>query len=95
MSDIPEAKVILEHGRRCWLWVVRDCPYCHQEHTHGGGKTDGDPRDLLGHRVSHCTTGPGVGGGYVLTANRLQVWLTLAVAWCAERMRGAGGEVAA
>lgn len=34
------------------------CPYCKQEHVHGGGKSGDDVRQFLGHRVSHCSSGP-------------------------------------
>jgi hypothetical protein len=41
-------------GHREWfLWVVLDCPYCHQRHTHGAG-ADGTTD---GHRGAHCSDG--------------------------------------
>jgi len=49
-----EAIVTLEKGRDCYLWIVKKCPYCEKKHTHGGGKLNNDPRELLGHRLSHC-----------------------------------------
>ena len=37
------------------LWIVDRCPYCLQQHTHGGGKIgEHDPRKQLGHRHAHC-----------------------------------------
>ena len=47
----------LTQGRKnpeVWLWTVKQCPFCGQEHTHGGGKYEGDPRDLLSGRSPHC-----------------------------------------
>ncbi len=36
--------------RTHYLWVLLDCPHCHQRHTHGAGR-DGT---VDGHRVAHC-----------------------------------------
>ena len=37
-----------------WAWVIPVCPYCGRKHLHGGGPFDGNPRDFLGARMSHC-----------------------------------------
>ena len=62
---IPSAPAILQRGRECWLWIVPSCPFCGKRHTHGGGPLDGDPREYLGGRASHCWLGDG--GQYILT----------------------------
>lgn len=59
---IPVAAAHLVRGRQNWLWQVRHCPFCGGRHQHGGGRLDGDPRRLLGHRVADC----GAAGGYLL-----------------------------
>ncbi|TQE91480.1 MAG: hypothetical protein FKY71_20200 [Spiribacter salinus] len=56
-AGIPNAYAVLRwHGRRkrtrYATWVVRSCPFCGERHEHGGG--DGDPREFLGYRESHC-----------------------------------------
>jgi len=43
-----------------WIVVVR-CPYCHEQHQHGGGS---GPTPCFGHRLSHCQGFEG--GGYLL-----------------------------
>lgn len=57
-ASFPEAKARLDAGTGpgCWLWVVEQCPYCKKQHTHGGGPRSGDPREYLGHRLSHCAS---------------------------------------
>jgi len=50
----PPAFVTLRRCRDVNLWVVAHCPLCGQKHVHGGGSLDGDPRELLRHRVPHC-----------------------------------------
>ncbi len=50
----PEAEVVLERQGDRYLWVVLCCPICGRRHEHGAGSVDGNPRDLLGHRVAHC-----------------------------------------
>lgn len=37
-----------------WMWRVLGCPFCREEHWHGGGRFDRDPRTFLGGRVPHC-----------------------------------------
>lgn len=37
-----------------FLWIIQRCPFCKQQHQHGGGTIGEDPRDHLFHRVSHC-----------------------------------------
>lgn len=47
-------------------WVVARCPFCGKRHWHGAGPPDGDPREFLGSRVSHCS-GDAYGGDiYIL-----------------------------
>ncbi len=36
------------------LLILAECPYCGQQHMHGGGEPGTDPRDFEGHRGSHC-----------------------------------------
>lgn len=49
--EIPVAYCWLDRSRTIWVWRFI-CPYCGHLHAHGGGPLDGDPRCLLGHRVS-------------------------------------------
>src|SRR5262245_40090053 len=49
-----EVEVVLKRGEDVWLWVIERCPFCGEEHVHGGGSLDGNPRRLLGYRVAHC-----------------------------------------
>lgn len=55
MSDkkAPNVAARLIQLPNCYLWECV-CPYCHELHTHGGGRPGGDPKSFLGHRVSHC-----------------------------------------
>jgi hypothetical protein len=47
-----------------YVWRVVRCPFCPENHQHGGGVVGrDDPRRFLNHRVAHCV---GVGGGYRL-----------------------------
>jgi len=62
----PEARARLIKGHDCWLWVVDHCPLCGRQHAHGGGALDGDPRQLLGHRLAHCQEGSTEPQGYIL-----------------------------
>jgi len=68
LLNVTLAPAELERGRECWLWNLPKCPHCGARHQHGGGKLDGDPRRLLGHRVAHCCHSNPEGHGYVLTA---------------------------
>jgi hypothetical protein len=37
------------------LWLVKQCPYCGRQHTHGAGPLyGGNPFHLLGERAAHC-----------------------------------------
>jgi len=53
-ATYPQAPAVLKSSRGCYLWIVPRCPLCGGQHQHGGGFLTGDPRMLLGHRVSHC-----------------------------------------
>lgn len=71
-KSIPtaEAELVKSEDGSVWLWVVRNCPHCHQEHVHGGGAMGNNPRNLLSHRVGHCLSS---NVGYILVAvNDLQ-----------------------
>jgi hypothetical protein len=67
MAKTPIAKVVLIKSGDCWLWRMPFCPLCGREHHHGGGPTTGDPRRMLGYRVSHCTE---LGGRYELVERK-------------------------
>jgi hypothetical protein len=54
MSDTPIALVRLEQRKEAYAWVVVRCPFCMKRHNHGAGYHGGDPRRLLGSRLSHC-----------------------------------------
>ena len=43
-----------------------ECPFCRQEHTHGGGFTDSDIQQWNGSRVCHCSKLEHVGKYYSL-----------------------------
>ena len=47
-------------------WVVARCPFCGKRHCHGAGPPDGDPREFLGSRLSHCVGDARGGDIYVL-----------------------------
>jgi hypothetical protein len=64
-AEPPQALAELSRGRDCWIWTVKKCPLCGRRHTHGGGPLEGNPRELLSHRVAHCVSGDKA-GGYVL-----------------------------
>jgi len=38
-------------------WIIKECPYCHQEHIHGAGNTNQPAREFLGHRQVMCEEG--------------------------------------
>jgi hypothetical protein len=48
------ALVRLIERKDSYAWEVLRCPYCLKRHTHGAGYHGGDPRRLLGSRLSHC-----------------------------------------
>ena len=51
----PEAKCVLISNGSIYQWLILECPYCGQQHWHGGGKVvKDDPRQHLGYRVPHC-----------------------------------------
>lgn len=52
--DAPIAYVKLVKHRYGFEWKVLRCPYCGEEHRHGGGESGDDPREFLGGRISHC-----------------------------------------
>ncbi|MBL7107621.1 MAG: hypothetical protein ISS77_08475 [Phycisphaerae bacterium] len=55
-DETPEAEAHLEVSGNTYLWILDECPYCLQRHTHGGGKVGvDDPYKQLGHRVAHCS----------------------------------------
>lgn len=54
--DTPIALVRLIERARSYTWQVLRCPFCLRPHYHGGGLLGGDPRKLLGPRISHCAT---------------------------------------
>jgi len=54
MSEIPTAYAYRDKENN--YLVVFECPYCHQQHRHGGGETT-DPFSANGHRMSHCSGG--------------------------------------
>lgn len=63
----PEAPARLVRKSQGYRWIVDSCPLCGQPHTHGGGALDGDPYQLLGHRIAHCVPNR-ESGGYILVA---------------------------
>lgn len=48
----------LEANPGGWSWVCH-CPYCGEEHRHGGGGFTDNPRKYLSHRHSHCAAPDG------------------------------------
>ena len=48
-----------------WVWLIAECVVCGHRHLHGGGRVEGDPRRMLGHRSGAC-----VGSGYLIEAAR-------------------------
>ena len=62
----PIAIATLKKGRQGYHWIVRRCPLCGKRHTHGGGRLGGNPRELLGHRASHCLQRIPGDHGYIL-----------------------------
>ena len=55
MSDSTTiALVRLVERKSSYSWQVIRCPYCLRQHSHGAGYHGGDPRRLLGSRLSHC-----------------------------------------
>jgi hypothetical protein len=61
------AYVTLEETRDSRRWIIQHCPFCGSRHQHGAGALNEDPRQLLGHRSTHCVTHS---NGYILTTNR-------------------------
>jgi hypothetical protein len=57
MRDIPVVEVSLRRGPRNNSWIVKKCPYCGKRHEHGAGRSDQNPGEFLGGRVSHCSPG--------------------------------------
>ena len=54
------ANAFLKKYRGQNFWIIKNCPYCHTLHQHGGGMIGENPRDYLGWRLSHCI--PGIAG---------------------------------
>jgi len=38
-------------------WIINECPYCREQHSHGAGNADQPPREFLGHRQVMCEGG--------------------------------------
>lgn len=70
MTDAPEAPLeaaTLVHDRHQHVWLLKvRCPYCHKQHTHGGGAGQQPDPDLLGLRTAHCVTNE-LHGSYAIT----------------------------
>jgi len=65
MVKIRTAECFLRKVSKTYIWVIPECPFCGEEHEHGGGRLGDDPKKFLGLRVSHCAS-PSVGGQYIL-----------------------------
>lgn len=69
-EKMPDAECTLISDGEHYLWRVDSCPYCSQQHYHGGGEKGADPRATLGHRLAHCpvpfSEAASKGGGYML-----------------------------
>lgn len=48
------ARAVLDTSKGRRLWRVPRCPFCKDEHVHGAGPDDRDPREFLGPRRAHC-----------------------------------------
>lgn len=64
-DNYPIAPAVLEVHKDVQIWRCI-CPYCLEEHTHGGGKVGKDPTLYLGHRIAHCCPKKDNSIGYVL-----------------------------
>ncbi len=50
---IPEARIVRVVRIKCGTWLLTvACPYCRQQHHHGGGRGD---QPFAGHRIEHCS----------------------------------------
>jgi len=49
--EFPKVEVKASFYRGSWSLIMECCPYCGEEHLHGGGKGE---EPMYGHRVSHC-----------------------------------------
>ena len=61
MQRDPSALVVFVPGERVNQWKVVECPHCGGDHLHGAGAVGEDRSSYLGHRVSHCSAGRGLG----------------------------------
>ena len=56
MRQKIEAHVTYQERGDARQWKVGCCPFCKEEHFHGAGGADQDPKDFLGHRSAHCVS---------------------------------------
>jgi len=48
----------LARGEMIYMWVVDECPYCGNKHSHPAGDATGDPHRYLGWKKPACATRP-------------------------------------
>jgi len=68
----PIARGHIVRTSDCYLWRGR-CPLCGKRHVHGLGPLAGDPKDYLGHRVSHCLQPHPHDRGYILALDETRL----------------------
>lgn len=60
---IPKAPAVLQDAGGIPVWRVNQCPWCGNEHLHGG--------NALGHRLAHCIGGPLWASYFLVDAEQL------------------------
>lgn len=72
MINAVVKKIVVLSGRRDkgQRLLKIDCPFCGQEHTHGGGLVESDIQQWGGSRVCHCAKPEHTGQQYSLEIPR-------------------------
>jgi hypothetical protein len=65
-DGVPIVPVVVEKHPWGQYLILETCPYCGNQHLHGGGGLVDDPQDFQGHRASHCIKQTGSNPGYIL-----------------------------
>ena len=65
-ATVKKVIVMLDRRNKGQRLLVIDCPFCREEHTHGGGNEEKDVQLWAGSRSCHCYRSEFTGKKYSL-----------------------------